>query len=305
MVEHRFGGTHTDDKLHRLRQYLVAFSTALKNQGFVRVYVDAFAGSGDRTHVLPALPLLGGNDAEPQKLTVPGSARLALEIDPPLDVFVLIENNPKRYAALKKLKAKYPDRKIYCHPGDANKAVKQLCHTLPWNGSPKIPRGMRAVMFLDPYGMEVSWDTVEAIASTAACDVWYFFPLMGLYRQAPREIVAIDDVKRARLNSILGTTDWEKAWYDMDRGELDLFDDPSSAIRTADVNAIEKYVKQRLKSVFKGSVLDPLRIRNERGAPLASLFFAVANPNPRAVQVATDIARHILTSGRSSQVRPR
>ena len=76
MAEHRFGGRHTDEKLDRLRQYLSAFSRALKNQGFVRVYVDAFAGSGDRTEVSPALPLLG--DDEPVLLTVPGSARLAL-----------------------------------------------------------------------------------------------------------------------------------------------------------------------------------------------------------------------------------
>ena len=160
-------------------------------------------------------------------------------------------------------------------------------------------------MFLDPYGMEVNWDTVEAIAATRAIDLWYFFPLMGLYRQAPREIVAIDAIKRTRLNNILGTTDWENAWYGLDRGEVDLFDDAASAIRTADVNSIEKYVKQRLKTIFKGDVLDPLRIRNERGAPLASLFFAVANPNTRAVKVATDIARYILASGRSSHVRPR
>ena len=305
MVQHRFGGAHTDDKLFRLRQYLVAFCTALKNQDFVLVYVDAFAGSGDRTHVLPALPLLGGDHAEPQILTVPGSARLALEIEPSFDIVVLIENDPKRYAALEKLKTEYPNRKIYCHPGDANDAVKKLCRTLPWSGSTKIPRGMRAVMFLDPYGMEVNWNTIEAIASTQAIDLWYFFPLMGLYRQAPREIIAIDATKRTRLNNILGTNDWESAWYSLDRSAVDLFDDPASAIRTADVNAIEKYVKQRLQTIFKGDVLDPLRIRNERGAPIASLFFAVANPNARAVKVATDIARYILTSGRSSQVRPR
>lgn len=98
-------------------------------------------------------------------------------------------------------------------------------------------------MFLDPYGMEVAWDTVEAVAATQAIDLWYFFPLMGLYRQAAREIVAIDNVKRDRLNRVLGTTDWETAWYSRPHGEPDLFDDPAVAIRTADVNSIENYVK--------------------------------------------------------------
>lgn len=305
MVGHRFGGPHTDDKLFRLRQYLAAFSTALKNQGFVRVYVDAFAGSGDRALVLPALPLLGDEHAEPSVLSVPGSARLALEIEPSFDVFVLIENDPKRFSALEKLASEFPARKIHCHPGDANAAVRRLCRNLPWHGSSQVPRGMRCVMFLDPYGMEVSWETVEAVAATQAVDLWYFFPLMGLYRQAAREKIAIDGIKRDRLNRVLGTTDWETAWYDGAQGPVDLFDDPAVAVRTADVNAIENYVKLRLKSVFKGAVLDPLRIRNARGAPLASLFFAISNPNPKAVRLATEIAGHILAAGSSFQTRPR
>jgi hypothetical protein len=77
-------------------------------------------------------------------------------------------------------------------------------------------------------------------------------------------------------------------------GPTDLFGETADAIRTAHVDAIERYVKHRLESIFKGAVLDPLRFDNERRLPLASLFFAVSNPNPRAVQVASRIARHIL-----------
>jgi len=64
--------------------------------------------------------------------------------------------------------------------------------------------------------------------------------------------------------------------------------------RRSSLNAIEDYVKSRLLSVFKGTVLDPFRTHTKQGAPLASLFFAVSNPSPRAVQVASGIARHIL-----------
>ena len=52
VVQHVFGGAHTDEKLERLKAYLTAFSIALKDQGFVRVYIDAFAGSGGRAEVL-------------------------------------------------------------------------------------------------------------------------------------------------------------------------------------------------------------------------------------------------------------
>jgi three-Cys-motif partner protein len=289
-AKHRFGGPHTDDKLARLRSYLQAFTSALKHQGFVLIYIDAFAGSGDRTDVLPVLPLLDGDNAEPQTVTVRGSARLAIEVAPPFDRLVLIENDPGRHAALDQLRAEFPEREIECHRSDANEVVQSLCRTAPWRGS----RGMRGVIFLDPYGMEVEWATVQAIAATESLDLWYFFPLMGLYRQAANAAPSIDTHKRARLNRVLGTDDWERAWYGTPHGPTDLLDDPQTAIRTADVTAIERYVKSRLASIFKGAVLDPLRIYNKQGAPIASLFFAISNRSERAVQVAANIARHIL-----------
>ena len=277
-----------------LRAFAPTFSSLpqlSRIQGFFLVYIDAFAGSGDRTDVIPVLPLLGGKDTEPQSVNVPGSARLAIEVTPSFDRFVLIENDPGRHATLDQLRAEFPARAIECHHGDANDIVKNLCSATPWRGSVK---GVRGVIFLDPYGMEVEWATVEAIADTKALDLWYFFPLMELYRQAANVAVAIDANKRARLKRVLGTDDWERAWYGTPHGPTDLLDDPQTAVRTADINAIERYVKGRLASVFKGAVLDPLRIYNKQHAPIASLFFAVSNPSKRAVQVATEIASYIL-----------
>jgi three-Cys-motif partner protein len=124
--------------------------------------------------------------------------------------------------------------------------------------------------------------------------MWCFFPLSGLYRQAARDPIRITDDKRRRLNAVLGTTDWEQHWYSTPHGQTNLFGDEASAIRTADVNAIEAYVGKRLASVFKGAVLKPLRIYNARRAPIASLFFAVSNPNPKAVGLAKRIAGNIL-----------
>ena len=34
----------------------------------------------------------------------------------------------------------------------------------------------RAVLFLDPYGMQVEWATIEAVAKTKAIDLWLLFP---------------------------------------------------------------------------------------------------------------------------------
>lgn len=49
METHQFGGPWTVEKLDALRGYLIGYAQALKNQPFRRWYIDAFAGTGDRT----------------------------------------------------------------------------------------------------------------------------------------------------------------------------------------------------------------------------------------------------------------
>jgi three-Cys-motif partner protein len=306
--EHRFGGRHTDEKLRKLSTYMSTYTTALKDQGFVLAYIDAFAGSGDRVETRPTLPLFTEQGAEPEIVTVAGSARLAFETKPPFEVMVLVEKDEGRFAALKRLGQEYPQQKVHIENGDANEVVQKLCRKLPWHGSPLVPKGMRGLLFLDPYGMEVRWETIEAVARTNAIDMWCFFPLMGLYRQAARDPIRIDATKRSMLNSVLGTTEWESAWYQPPPQPDNLFgmlEDEATRVRTADVDAIEDYVRRRLASIFKGTVLPPSRIFNARGAPLASLFFAMANPSHKAVAVGTRIASYILNSGSSSHSRPR
>lgn len=153
--------------------------------------------------------------------------------------------------------------------------------------------------------MEVSWETVVAIAKTQALDCWYFFPLSGLYRNAPHDPKKLNLGKQASLDRVLGATDWRSRWYNHEVTRGDIFETQGQAVRRADVNAIEAYVKERLETIFKGAVLDPVRLHHKNGAPLASLFFAVSNTSSAAVKLATDMASHILNSGRSSHKRSR
>lgn len=294
MAAHIFGGPDTSKKLNCLKQYLQAFSIALRKQDFACIYIDAFAGSGSRTEVHAALPLFGSEFAEPEEVTTPGSAQLALEIDPPLNTLVFIEQDTSRFSELEAMVANYPDRSVILKQGDANELVRRICVNTRWRGPKTIARGIRGVIFLDPYGMEVSWATIEAIAKTQALDCWYFFPLSGLYRNAPHNPKRLDAGKQATLDRVLGATDWRQRWYDHDMAPLDIFETQEQAARRADVDAIECYVKERLETVFKGIVLSPIRLHHRNGAPLASLFFAVSNSSSAAVDLATGIASHIL-----------
>jgi len=287
------GSQDTDNKLNRLRQYLQQYSVALKNQQFARIYIDAFAGTGSKTEIRAALPLFDGGDAEPQEIDTPGSARIAISIEPAFDTIVLIEEDADRFAELQKLRDQYPDRKIALKNGDANANVRRLCEGVPWHKAQEGIRGMRGVVFLDPFGMEVEWGTVEAIAKTRALDCWYFFPLSGLYRNAPHDPLRLDAHKERSLDRVLGATDWRTRWYEHPV-ERDMFESEVQATRRADVDAIENYVKERLESVFKGVVMKPYRLRHNGGAPMASLFFAVSNPSPAAVGLAQRMASYIL-----------
>jgi three-Cys-motif partner protein len=53
---------------------------------------------------------------------------------------------------------------------DANTYLKEWCERTDW-------RAYRTVMFLDPYGMQVDWSLIEAIANTRAVDLWILFRL--------------------------------------------------------------------------------------------------------------------------------
>jgi three-Cys-motif partner protein len=306
-VEHRFGGLQTDIKLDVLRRYLAFFTTALHKKGFELWYVDGFAGTGDRlvSRAVEHDALWHGGPMV-KHTRVPGSARLALATEPKFDRLVFIERHGRRYRQLRELCATRPERaRIDVRRGDANQLIQDLCTSTTWRGRGAPGNGIRGVLFLDPYGMGVHFRTLEAVARTEAIDVWYLFSLSGLYRQAARSKAKVIEVpkKRAAITTMLGNDEWEHRFYE-GHGTVDLFGDLLAGYRTADVNAIEGYVQARLETLFP-TVLAPLRLYNDRNAPLFSLFFAMSNPDPQAIGLGTKGANHILKSGISSQVRPR
>jgi three-Cys-motif partner protein len=296
--DHEFGGISTDLKLSLVGEYLHQFTTALRPQFEDLWYIDAFAGTGERTVIIPgrAADMLGPEvDARVERRA--GSARIAIEVSPAFDRLVFMDKRSKHIAALNDLRAANPSRNINVVPGDANAEIMKLLR------EQKSWAGTRAVMFLDPYGMSVDWQTLEAIRRTEAIDVWYLVSLSGLFRQATRDAEDLDTTKRAALTRMIGTPDWESDWYEMSR-RTNLFGDTDERLaRTAEVDDMEKYFGARLEGLFP-AVLDPLRLNDDRGIPQFALFFAISNPKAVAIGLASRIARHILKSGISSKVRP-
>jgi len=295
--DHAFGSRSTALKLEIVENYLKAYTTALRPKFRELWYIDAFAGTGNRTviHEADEGGIFGPVPGRVEQHR--GSARIALDVEPRFDRLVFIDLNRRHWLALCALRDANPDRKIDVFRGDANEMIKAEIAKRSW-------AGVRAVMFLDPYGMNLEWSTLEAIRSTGAIDVWYLVSLEGLFRQAPRDRSKLTPDKRAKINAMVGATDWEEEWYPP-QIQASLFDAPRPGLgnsRLANVDAMEAYFLRRLRGLFP-MVEKPLRLTNKGGVGTFALFFAMSNSEPKAMGLARRIANHILNSGKASQVR--
>jgi len=288
---HRFGGNWTEQKLRVLGKYLGAYTTALKNTSFEKIYVDAFAGSGyratgetisadspEQSVLFPESEELG------RRSLLDGSASIALQTDPPFDRYIFIERNRDRCAELEQLKSRFPalSDRVEITPGDANEEIQHLCAT-SW-------RSKRAVLFLDPYGMQVEWVTIEAVAGTKAIDLWLLFPLgIGVNRLLTKS-GDVPPLWRKRLNLLLGTGAWEQAFYQVEASQ-DLFGDDVERVEKATVQSIGKFFIDRLSHLFAG-VAAPVTLRNSTNNPMYLLCFAVGNERGR--DIALRIANYLM-----------
>lgn len=292
---HRFGGDWTSIKLEVLAKYLSSYTTALKDKPtpehpFRKAYIDAFAGTGYRTMrsdgEAHSANLLFPDLAEPasQEL-LDGSARLALKIQPRFDRYIFIEHSLERCAQLEGLKQEFLDlaADIRIQQGDANQEIQQLCK--------KDWRAHRAVLFLDPYGMQVEWNTIAAIAATKAIDLWLLFPLgIGVNRLLTRT-GNIPPAWRKRLDILLGTQDWHDEFYRVESRPT-LFGNEEERVVKATTETIGRYFNDRLRSVFSGVADNPGVLRNSSNCPLYLFCFAAGNK--KGAPVALRIANHLL-----------
>lgn len=290
-VSHNFGGDWTERKLEMLAKYLNAYTKVLKNRHFQTAYIDAFAGTGYRTattsvngtaHLL--FPDIAENDSQ---TFLDGSARIALRTEPPFNRYIFIESNAERCRQLDQLRDDFPTMadRIEVQQANANAAIRLLCRKENW-------RSHRAVLFLDPYGMQVEWATLEEVARTGAIDLWILFPLgIGVNRLLTRSR-HIPESWRSRLNLLLGNETWFDELYEV-KVELSLFGGEQERVVKASTATIGRYFNERLASIFPGVAPNPCVLRNSRHNPMYLLCFAVANRD-RGKDIALKIAEHIL-----------
>jgi len=300
----KFGGSWSESKLDCIERYTKSYLDVMQNQSWCTLdYVDAFAGRGKQalksldsaSDVAADVESFFGDKSEradTQEFLV-GSAIRALRASTAssrgFDRFIFIDADRESCQELEAVVASdFPSvlDAVSVHCEDANAALEQYVATVDWGTT-------RALVFLDPYGLDVGWDLIQRLAESHACDVWYLFPLGGVIRMM-RNDGHLPDAWRTRLDTVFGTPSWYEEFYRLS-GQQSFFDDSGQEVlfKDASTRHVVDFVRDRLKTAFP-AVSDAGILRNSKGAPLFALVLCVSNPSTEAQSVALRIANHLL-----------
>jgi three-Cys-motif partner protein len=287
----RFGGSHTERKLEAVTNYLQAYVTVMKKQRFTLTYVDGFAGSG------ASQPLADGGDDQllndqlyDAQSIIEGSPIRALNVEPPFDRYIFVDANPDNVASLNALVSRYPNRRMKVLDGDANERLLSFASSLE-----SEPLG-RAVVFLDPFGLSVRWDTIVKLAATEKVDLWYLVPVHGMSRQIKSDGTFLHSARK--IDEIWGSPDWRDKAVKQSEPIEDLFGGIDHRFeKVARAEQFSDMFRERLAEVFKGGVAKQYLPLGRGRLHEFSLMFACANPSPPAASAALRIANHILGRG--------
>jgi three-Cys-motif partner protein len=262
-------GPWAREKLDALGRYLDFYTTALKNQRWRTIYVDAFAGGGrSAVRTTPTqdltLPLEQDQIDAEQLEFIDGSPRVALTLANPFTRYIFIEPDAERAADLERVKAEYgTSRRIEVRRESAVRGIQ-------WLVARNIRREThRGLVFLDPFGAQLEWATVQSLADKGLFEVVINFALnMAIQRMLPNS-GAFQPGWQERLTAYFGTNDWYSEVYEVKSGLLGSYVEKRSNYQT---RLLELY-RRRLKDAF-GFVSQAKLIRNTRGVPLYYLLWA-------------------------------
>jgi len=283
-------GPWAEEKLECLSKYLNAYTTILRKQEQFRgyFYVDAFAGAGkaptrkdgvEEKQLEDLFELSNWTEDKDVKEYTEGSPTRALSIEHPFSKYVFVETDKKKREKLEAfIRENYPGVSFQVLPDDANSAlIKRVVN------NPNIDwKRYRAVAFLDPFGMQMPWSTIQKIAKTQAIEVIINFPVGMAIQRLLHKFGQISTERRTNLEEYFGSSEWESAVYDE---RTDLFG--TSKVKVPESgHALARWYCNRLKEEF-GYVSSARLIRNSTGGHLYYLIFA--GPNATGAKIADEI----------------
>jgi three-Cys-motif partner protein len=252
-------GFWTQSKLQILEDYLTAFLTASSGRATGAIYLDAFAGEG------------AGRDRITD-LEFDGSARIAAAASASngsgfqFSHLRFVELNAARAREIRdEFTTDFPGRDIKVLDGDCNVEIPALLRRMPadlaWHPT---------FAFLDPFGIELSWDTIRALADhkrskTYKVELFLLFATPAIMRIAGRTPEkALPDADQ-RLSALFGCEDWRPIVAARRDGAIG-----GDQAREAFVNLMRWQLATDL--AYKSTHV--LEFRNSSGTPIYHMVFA-------------------------------
>lgn len=260
-------GEWSEVKLKIIQEYGQAYSTIMStpNRSYLHhCYVDAFAGSG--THI-----------SKTTQTFVSGSPINALNIQPPFEEYFFIDKDVHTIRALKTAVGVRSNVSIY--EGDSN--VLLLRDVYP---NLRYENYRKALCLLDPYGLDLKWETIETAGRMGSIEIFLNFPIHDMNRNVfLLDSSKMNDNQIARMDAFWGDQSWRSVMYET---QEHLFGTEEVKIGTND--DIAAAFRERLRHVagFR-YVPEPVVMRNSRRAMLYYLFFA--SQKPTAENIVNDI----------------
>lgn len=280
-----WGGSWTEKKLNAFSKYVWSYLTIMKKFPYWEtIYFDGFAGSGakqnkQKTEIYKQLKITDEDDR-----TYKGAAERVLSIkdDLAFNYYYFID---KEESSLKKLETKLncaldiTEKKIYYRPGDANKWILELASALK-------KKKYAALVFLDPFGMQINWSSIEALRETRS-DIWILIPTGVIVNRLLDKKGELKFEKK--LESFFGLSiDEIKSEFYKTEIRQTLFGEEEIVTKVAmPIEKIAKLYSKRLSTVWDYVSEKPLRLDNRNGVPIFHFIFASNNKN--ALKIAKQI----------------
>ncbi len=213
-----------------------------------------------------------------------GSVRRVLELPKPyhFDWYYFVDITPQNITEIDKLKLEITQidpKRIIPRCADCNEQIPKLANTLK-------KEKHAALIFLDPFGMQVEWEMIAKLKNTRS-DIWLLIPSgVAINRLLPRTGQIKNEKK---LESFFGLpiTEIYDFFYSK-REKFTLFGMETKIDKISKpVEGIVELYKKQLGTIWKHISPNPLILKNSRNTSIYHFLFA--SNNPVALKIASQI----------------
>ena len=145
-----------------------------------------------------------------------------------------------------------------------------------------------SLVFLDPFGMQIDWESIESLKNTRT-DIWILIPTGIIVNRLLDKNCNLKHSQK--LQSFFGLNEDEIIQYFYRKETQETLFGEEETIRkvTKPIEKIASLYAQRLKTIWTNVTEEPLRLKNSRGVPI--FHFVFASNNIHAVKIAKQIIK--------------